>query len=180
MTDVLKNQAQSFVERPTTPDTKGVSAGVRAPTHDGSGTPAVLDDRSHPVTAAAIASQAKAVASHVGADASDLISGQIAERGQRSAGELSDVARALRSAKHQLDGNMAAPFFEKAADQIDRASKFVRTADAGEIAETLGTVARKEPLLFLGGAFVLGILGARFMKSSTPRAFASEKKAETP
>jgi hypothetical protein len=125
------------------------------------------------VSGTAVINQAKAVASHLGAEASTVATNQLAQRGQQSANELTDAAHALREARKQLPGNMAAPYIEMAADQIDRASHFVRTASPKDVGAAVENIARKEPLLFLGGAFALGLLGARFLKSSAQRSVES-------
>ena len=81
--------------------------------------------------------------------------------------DLVSVATALRASTKDLEDNMVAPYIEKAADQIERASEFLRTGDLRQVQRSLEGFARREPLLFLGGAFTLGLLGARFIKSSS-------------
>jgi hypothetical protein len=90
----------------------------------------------------------------------------IQSEAQRSAGQLGDVANALRRSSQDLDGSPAAQYVNKAAEQIDRVARYVRTANVDELRDTVESFARREPLLFLGGAFALGMIGARFLKSS--------------
>jgi hypothetical protein len=113
-----------------------------------------------------VASQAKEVAEHAATKAKDLVSTRVAEETGKKAGDIGDVAKALHETSKQLEGNIASPYVDKAADQLDKLSSFLRTASVPEIARNVETFARKEPLLFLGGAFVLGMAGARFLKSS--------------
>jgi hypothetical protein len=96
----------------------------------------------------------------------DMLSAQLTSRTQQSAGQIDDVARALRETGKQLGESPIGPYVEKAADQLQRASQYVRTADLDGMKRTVETFARREPLLFIGGAFALGMLGARFIKSS--------------
>ena len=91
---------------------------------------------------------------------------QLMSRAKRSAGQLDDVADALRRTSKDLDQNVVGPYIERAADQIHRVSEYVRTADPRDVRRNVEGFARREPLLFLGGAFALGMLGARFLKSS--------------
>lgn len=96
----------------------------------------------------------------------DVLSNQLHTGAERSAGQLGDVANALRRSSQDLDGSPAAQYVNKAADQIERVAGYVRTANIDEIRRTAESFARREPLLFLGGAFALGMIGARFLKSS--------------
>ena len=109
-----------------------------------------------------VASDAKQVA----AQAKDLVSNQVTERAGRSATDILQVARALRQSRRDLGDNAAAPYVDKAADQLERFSRFLRDKSPGDVVRDVESFARREPLLFLGGAFALGMLGARFLKSS--------------
>ena len=51
---------------------------------------------------------------------------------------------------------------------LDRLSGSVRDATVRDIVRATERFARREPLLFLGGAFTLGLFAARFLKSSEP------------
>lgn len=94
-----------------------------------------------------------------------------ATTGKNSAAEaLSGIARSLSTAGHQLrdQQNGVGRFVEQAADRLDKAAKYIDTADVDELLQRTESWARSSPALFLGGAFVLGVLGARFLKSSRP------------
>ena len=108
----------------------------------------------------------KQAVSEVAGQARGLVSQQVTERAGRSATDIDQVARALRQTREQLGGNVAAPYVDKAAQQLERLSSYLRTADAKEIVRGAESFARREPLLFLGGAFAVGLLAARFLKSS--------------
>ena len=90
----------------------------------------------------------------------------VASQSTAAAGELTNVANALRQTSKQLDGNSVAPFVEKAAAHVERVSEYVRNADIREIKLGVEKFARNEPLLFIGGAFALGMVAARFLKAS--------------
>jgi hypothetical protein len=113
-----------------------------------------------------LADQAKVNAEGVVDHTKDVLSDQLHSNAERSAGELGNVANALRRSSQDLDGSPAAQYVNKAADQIDRVAQYVRTANLDDMRQSVESFARREPLLFLGGAFALGMIGARFLKSS--------------
>jgi hypothetical protein len=102
--------------------------------------------------------------------ARSMIRGSVSERASKSALGVSDLARTLRQTSRQLEGNTAGSFVDRAADQLDRVSELLETKDPEELVHNVERFAREQPLLFLGGAFALGIAGARFLKSSGARA----------
>jgi hypothetical protein len=112
---------------------------------------------------------AKETVSHVADQAVDLVENQISQQQKKSVGELGNVAKALRGTSEELGENFAAPIVDQAAQQIERASKFLESASIGEIVDGVEDFARREPLLFIGGAFAVGMLGARFLKSTSRR-----------
>ncbi|HEY9515791.1 MAG TPA: hypothetical protein VIQ74_08945, partial [Gemmatimonadaceae bacterium] len=57
-------------------------------------------------------------------------------------------------------------YVEKAANRVEQLADYVQNTDASEMADRFENFARREPGIFLGGAFTLGLLGARFIKSS--------------
>lgn len=121
---------------------------------------------SNPMQQSELLGEAKEKAHNVMDQTKDMLQQQLGARTQGAAGELVDVANALRQTSKQLGGNSVAPYVEKAADQLERASNYVRTADPREIQRGVESFARREPLLFIGGAFALGMVAARFLKAS--------------
>ena len=63
-----------------------------------------------------------------------------------------------------------------AADGTERVATFLRETDAREMVGAVEDIARRQPLLFVGGALLIGIAASRFIKAagggggSTPRA----------
>ncbi len=87
----------------------------------------------------------------------------------RAADALGAVAQSLRfSGQHlrEQDRSTIGGITEKAANRVERWADYVQSTDAREMANRVEGFARREPGLFLGSAFALGILGARFLKSS--------------
>jgi len=89
----------------------------------------------------------------------------------RAAEGLGSVADALRQTGQQLrehDQAGVTGYFDQAASQVERLSSYLEGRDLGQLVDDVEGLARRQPALFLGGAFVLGLLGARFLKSSRP------------
>jgi hypothetical protein len=125
--------------------------------------------------------QGGATAADVGREARDA-AGEVVEEVQRQASQrlqqqvesaserLGGLSRALTSVSHQLheqNDAMTADWVDRAADQIDRFSGYLRGKDVDQLVEEGERFARRQPALFLGGSFVLGLLAARFLKSSS-------------
>ena len=88
----------------------------------------------------------------------------------RAADELCRVADALRQTGNQLrddnGGGAIQGYIGSAATQVDRLSSYVRSTSMREMVNSVEQFARQQPTLFVGGAFMLGLIGARFLKSS--------------
>lgn len=107
------------------------------------------------------------VASQARDQATELASRATAQTAQR----LNSLASALRQAAQQLETDDAAGFGRyagMAADQVQKASGYLEGKDLGQLVRDTQTFARRHPDLFLGGAFVAGVMLARFIKSSAP------------
>lgn len=98
--------------------------------------------------------------------AKDAVADQVSERQRKGASNLDTVAKALHKTSEDLADNVAAPYVEKAAAALDRMAGSVRNARLSDILAKTESFARREPLLFMGGAFALGLVAARFLKSS--------------
>lgn len=122
-----------------------------------------------------LGNQAKDAATQLASQTKALVESKVAKRSDRGVRDLAAVADALRKTGDQLQDNMVAPYIGKAADQINRVSDFIRTADPKQVVRQVERFARREPLIFLGGAFALGMLGARFIKSSSEGAAEGEQ-----
>ena len=91
---------------------------------------------------------------------------------------LSSVASTLLSSSTQLKDeqqNMAGEYVEKAAEQIDRLATYIQNADPSEVVDNVERFARRRPAVFIGAAFALGVIGARFLKSSRRRSIDGDR-----
>lgn len=97
--------------------------------------------------------------------ARELVTTEVERRTVQGAEELGEVARALRRSGENLHGNRAAPYVQKAADGIEHLADYVRDAKPRDVLQSVTTFAQRDPVLFLSGAFAIGLIGSRFMKS---------------
>jgi hypothetical protein len=58
---------------------------------------------------------------------------------------------------------------ERAAQQVDRASRYLRRSELRDLVRDVEDLARRRPAAFVGGSFATGLLLARFFKSSGER-----------
>ena len=90
---------------------------------------------------------------------------------QQAARELSSVAQALRNCGSDLEHDrtaLLAPYINRAAEQVDRFSHYIDTHTPQDIAHNVESFARRNPAVFLGSCFALGMVAARFLKASRP------------
>jgi len=97
---------------------------------------------------------------------------QLGRQKDRATEGIGSVVQAVRNSTQQLRSEQhdtAARFIEQAADQIERFSNQLKQKDVGQLLDDAQRVARRQPALFIGSAFALGLLSARFLKSSGQR-----------
>jgi hypothetical protein len=91
-------------------------------------------------------------------------------KGKTQAAEtLNTVAETLVVSGQQLrqrNQERIGRFVDQTANRVERVSNYLQNTDVSDIVEKTEEFARRRPALFLSGTFVLGILGARFLKSS--------------
>ncbi len=120
--------------------------------------------------ASQVVDQAQQTTSQVVDQARGVATSRVASQKDRTAESLGSVAQALRQTGQQLreqDQAGVTDYVESAANQIERISGYLQNRDVGELIDDVEYLARRQPALFLGGAFVLGLIGARFLKSSS-------------
>lgn len=108
---------------------------------------------------------------------------QLTTQKNRATDGLGSVAQAVRQSTHQLregQHDTIAGYVEQAADQIERFSRHLRDKNVTDLFGDVQRLARRQPAVFVGGAFALGLLSARFFKSSPPSTSAGQWRPNTP
>ena len=83
---------------------------------------------------------------------------------------LGAVAHALRSAASDMEGGGLSGAARRAADVVEQATHALEQRDLDQLLAEAQNYARRQPAVFLGGAFAAGFALARLLKASTERA----------
>jgi len=96
---------------------------------------------------------------------------QLSSQKDRASQGLTSVAQVINQTGRQLrqqdQAAAASQYTDKAAEQIERFANYLQQKDVEEIIYDVEQFARRRPNVFLGAAFALGMLGSRFLKSSS-------------
>ncbi len=120
-------------------------------------------------SAARLREDAKQQAEALTRDVQDRGKEFIEEKKSVAAGELTDVAGALRASAdrlHETDHDHAGRYVSWAADEIESFAGLLSQRDVGRLFRDGEQLARRRPGVFLGGAVAAGFLLSRFMKAS--------------
>jgi hypothetical protein len=107
------------------------------------------------------------VASNVANQAKEQVNAQFDTRKDKAVETIGNVATAIRETSDKLKG--VGPLGDvagRAADGIESVAEFFEGKQIGDIVRDVEKFARREPALFVGAAFALGLIGGRFLKSS--------------
>ena len=114
-------------------------------------------------------------------DARDRAGSSLSEGRRQAAEQIGGIGGALHRTSEQLRGEDQARFADVADSvgrQLDRAAGYLRDSDGRTIARDIESLARRQPALVFAGAFVLGLVAARFLKSSDPGPTSDESNYE--
>ena len=120
------------------------------------------------------------------AAASDFIGGikqnvtsRVDEQKNRAADGLGGIANVIRNAGNELrtENEALASYVDAASDQLRRFADQIRDKGVADMLDDVHTFARRRPALFIGGAFLVGLGIARFLKSSAERGYDSDVNA---
>ena len=117
-------------------------------------------------TAAVVKEQAMRTVSQVGEQAKTNVGSRMGDVAQ----ELGTVAEAVRQTSEELSSQDQAAigrYGTRIADQIEGVSNYLNERGVEEVLTDVEGLARRQPALFLGGAFMLGLLVGRFVRSSS-------------
>lgn len=117
--------------------------------------------------------QAKQTTSEVVGQVQQQAGSRLNRQKDEAATEIQKVAGAVRQLGDQLGGHdqgpiahYAAEYGKKAADGLERLTNYLRQNDTKALVNEIESLGRRQPVLLIGGAFLLGLAGARFLKSS--------------
>jgi hypothetical protein len=96
------------------------------------------------------------------------VTSRVDEQKNRAADGLGGIADVFRTASNELrnENETLASYVDMASDQLRRFATQIRERGVGDMVEDVNQFARRRPALFIGGAFLLGVGLARFLKSS--------------
>jgi hypothetical protein len=122
-----------------------------------------------------MADSAKQTAGHVVDQVKEQATSQADQQRQSVASGFEAVAHAFRGLGDGLRNQDQGPVAQYAAEvgdsvagQVERFANYLRGRDVRQIVNDTEDLARRSPVMFLGGAFVLGFAASRFLKSSRP------------
>jgi hypothetical protein len=82
---------------------------------------------------------------------------------------LDGVARALRNASSSLEQDPMSATVRRVAERLEGVSRTLGERDLSGVLHDAEEYARREPAVFVGGAFALGFALSRFLKASSDR-----------
>ena len=118
-----------------------------------------------------LASEAQQLASDVAGQVTQSAERQLAGGKERAAEAIGHLAEALRETRGQLRAKempVVQDYLGRAASQVEELARYLQRKNMRQVVGDLESFARREPVLFLGSAFVIGLVGGRFLKSSAP------------
>lgn len=116
-----------------------------------------------------LAEQAKTQVSELTAQATDKVKEQLGGHKDKAAEGLTSITDAIRQSASTLEEKGQAPIAGAVtglASQVEQFADYLHNKSVDELAADVTAYAKKNPQVFIGGAFLLGIALARFLKSS--------------
>lgn len=121
--------------------------------------------------------QAKSTAGQAYGVATQKATEVIEEKKVDLAGGLTSVADSIKQVGENLSKTeeqnkiteTAAKYTDSLAQQIEQISGYFERKEVREMVRDVESFARRNPAVFIGAAFAVGFLAARFLKSSSPK-----------
>jgi hypothetical protein len=120
-------------------------------------------------TASDVAKQAKEQTQELASTAKQEARSMAETRKSQMTSELHNIAQAFRTSSKELENRSEAPvarYANSIADRLEDASSYLSGHSVDDLLADAEDFARRQPELFLGGAFGVGLLVSRFFKSS--------------
>ena len=99
------------------------------------------------------------------------VTSSVDQQKNRAADGLGGIANVIRNAGNELrtENETLAQYVDMASDQLRRFADQIRQRGVADMLDDVHMFARRRPAVFIGGAFVVGLALARFLKSSGER-----------
>lgn len=107
------------------------------------------------------------------------IRSMLEQQTHRAADQLGGVAHALHKAAEQLsheNNGVAARYADQAAERVGQVADMLRNSTMDDMVGQVERFARRQPEVFIGAAFAVGFMVARFVKSSGERRFQGQAR----
>ncbi|WP_299629272.1 hypothetical protein [uncultured Tateyamaria sp.] len=102
------------------------------------------------------------------ADLNDAVDTQVSKATTEAAQRVDTVAQATEAARDELPADSAVdPMLGQAVDVLGQVAEHLRGADLNALAHEAGDLAKRHPVLALGGAALVGFAAARFLKAGS-------------
>jgi len=126
-------------------------------------------DRSGTVS---LTAEAREVASGLADEATRSAERQLTGGKERAAQAIGQLAEALRhtgaTMSSSADMPMVNDYLGRAASRVEGLSDYLKRKSLTDVVGDVERFARKDPVLFMGGALLIGLLGGRFLRSAQP------------
>lgn len=132
-------------------------------------------------TAAELGEEAKEQVGNLTEKVREQATDQVMSQKEQVVETLETVALLLHQAgehAHQQDKELLATYVDKAAGQVAQWSETLEQQDMTQLAQGVAQFARRQPMLFVGGALTAGFFGARFFRSSAQQAEQSQQGSQ--
>lgn len=116
-------------------------------------------------------SAAKEKARHAATQAAEQAKSTVDTRMSDVAEDIDSVADAVRQTSQEISGEneVVGRYGERIAEQLDGISSYLNEKGVEDVLTDLQDFARRQPAVFLGGAFMIGMVVGRFVRSSGER-----------
>ena len=134
----------------------------------------VRDDpgRSDRSGAVSLTAEARQVASGLADEATRSAERQLAGGKERAAQAIGQIAEALRHTGTTMSSGTDMPmindYLSRAASRVEGLSDYLQKKSLSEVVGDVERFARRDPVLFLSSALLIGLLGGRFLRSAQP------------
>jgi hypothetical protein len=98
------------------------------------------------------------------------VKARVGQQKKRASRSLNRVADALRQTSHHLDEEdqqKLGDYAEQAAHWVEEFSGYLQEHEVDDLLREVENFGRRRPEIFVGGAFLVGFLAARFFKSTS-------------